>query len=113
MHEGRRQGMNSYDIINSRWAYDDMPSMSNLELEKQILDILRKTIMGLEFWAHEMRKKCSPGTGGYAKTESVAMLTNSIGLMICEKEKAIQNAERLSSYTTEQLLAELTKRNRV
>lgn len=103
--------MTSYDLINSRWAYDDIPEMSNLELEKQMVDILKKTIIGLEFWAHEMRKRYSPGQGGYAKTSSVQVLTNSIGLFISEKEKKISDAERLSSYTTEQLVSELAKRN--
>lgn len=102
---------NSYDIINAHWAYDDMPEMSNIELEKQMVDILRKTIIGLEFWAHEMRKKYEPNQGGYSKTNCVPMLTNSIGLFICEREEKIHDAERLASYTTEQLLKELEKRN--
>lgn len=104
--------MNSYDIINSHWAYDDISEMSNIELEKQMVDILKKTVIGLEFWAHEMRKRYSPNQGGYTKTLCVTQLTNSIGLFICEKEEKIRNAERLSSYTTEQLLSELSKRNK-
>lgn len=104
--------MESKNIIDSHWAYDDIPEMSNIELEKQILDILKKTILGLEFWAHEIRKRYSPNQGGYTKTLCVTQLTNSIGLFICEKEEKIRNAERLSSYTTEQLLSELSKRDK-
>ena len=104
--------MNSYDIINSHWAYDDIPEMSNIELEKQMVDILKKTVIGLEFWAHEMRKQYSPNQGGYTKTLCVPEITNSIGLFICEKEEKISNAEMLSSYTTEQLLSELSKRDK-
>jgi len=104
--------MNSYDIINSHWAYDDISEMSNIELEKQMVDILKKTVLGLEFWAHEMRKKFSPSQGGYTKTLCVPEITNSIGLLICDKEEKIHNAERLSSYTTEQLMYELVKRNK-
>lgn len=104
--------MNENDLINSRWSYDNIPEMSNIELEKQMVDILRKTIIGLEFWAHEMRKKYSPGTAGYSKTLCVPMLTNSIGLFVCEKEEKIHNIELLSSYTEEQLLSELEKRNK-
>ena len=104
--------MNSCDIINSHWDYDDISEMSNIELEKQMVDILKKTVLGLEFWAHEMRKKFSPSQGGYTKTLCVPEITNSIGLFICDKEEKIRNAERLSSYTTEQLMAELVKRNK-
>ena len=104
---------NGYDIINSHWAYDDMLEMSNLELEKQMVNILKKTIIGLEFWAHEMRKRYSPSQGGYTKTLCVPEITNSIGLFIYDKEEKIRNAERLSSYTTEQLMAELSKRNKI
>ena len=98
-------------FINKHWAYDDIPEMSNVELEKQMVDILKKTIIGLEFWAHEMRKKYSPNQGGYSCTNGVEMITNHIGLFIHEKEQKIENAERLSSYSTEQLINELNKRN--
>ena len=105
--------MNNNDIINSHWAYDDIPEMSNIELEKQMVDILKKTVIGLELWAHEMRKQYSHNQGGYTKTLCVPEITNSIGLFICDKEEKIRNAERLSSYTTEQLMAELSKRNKI
>lgn len=104
--------MNSTDIINLHWAYDDIPEMLNIELEKQMVDILKKTVIGLEFWAHEMRKRYSPSQGGYTKTLCVPEITNSIGNFICEKEEKINNAERLQCYTTEQLMAELVKRNK-